>query len=98
MTQYDTEVYNDNGFTTGLTLKAWSQCEVDIYTGIARFVYEAGLVIQMFSYNSLGQTVSLGRIANGQIVYWYKSDGKALTRKFVMSNPSKYPISFRITI
>jgi hypothetical protein len=45
VTVYDSEVYNDLGFTTSLTIRPFAQCEIDVYTGIARFVYEAGMVI-----------------------------------------------------
>ena len=42
--------------------------------------------------------MNLGRIANGQFVQWYDFEGKAATRKFVLSNPTRYPVSFRVTI
>lgn len=64
VTQYDSEAFNDLGFTTALTLAPLSQCEVDVFTGIARFVYAQGLQVQMYSFNSIGQNVSLGAISN----------------------------------
>jgi len=81
-----------------MTLQPFTSCEVEIATGIARFVYESGLTVQMYTYNSLKQPVKLGSIVNGQIMYWYGFDGKATARKFVISNPTKFPVSLRITI
>jgi hypothetical protein len=71
---------------------------VDVFTGIARFVFEQGMLVQMYSFNSLGQNISMGRVTNGQIVYWYDFAGNAPTRRFVLSNPMKFPASFRITV
>ena len=48
-----------------------TQCQVDVRSGIVRVVYEKGIMVQMFGFNSIGNAVSLGRLANGQIVYWY---------------------------
>lgn len=67
-------------------------------TGIARFVYEKGLIVQMYGFNSVGNPVALGRIQNGQIVYWYDFYGFAKTRRFVLSNPTDSPVSMRVTI
>lgn len=90
---------NDLGFTTGMTLTPGYQCEVDIRTGIARFVYETGVVVQMYGFNSLGTAVLLGRVRNGQVVYWYEAfTGDSPTRRFVLSNPMGQPLSFRVTV
>ena len=56
------------------------------------------MIVQMFGFNSIGGTVSLGRVANGQIVYWYDFRGDAVIRRFIISNPTDAPLSFRITI
>lgn len=89
---------NDLGFTTGLTITPGYQCEIDIYTGIARFVFETGVIVQMYGFDSLGNAVLLGRVRNGQIVYWYNFTGDSVTRRFVVSNPMGAPLSFRVTI
>lgn len=98
VTSFDTHIYNDLGYTTAMTLQPFSSCEIEITTGIARFVYESGVQVQMFSMNSLGQPVKIGNVGNGQILYWYGFDGKAPTRKFVLNNPIQFPVSFRITV
>jgi len=38
---------------------------MDINTGIARYVYELGIVVQMYSYDSLGDLIPRGKISNG---------------------------------
>ena len=44
-TIFDTDTSNDLGLTTALTLKPGFQCEMDIFTGIARFIFETGTVV-----------------------------------------------------
>lgn len=61
-------------------------------------MFESGVVVQMYGFNSLGTAVLLGRIKNGQIVYWYDFTGDSATRRFVISNPMSMPLSFRVTI
>ena len=97
-TIFDTDTSNDLGFTTALTLAPGFQCEMDIFTGIARFVYESGTIVQMYGFNSLGTAVLLGRISNGQNTYWFDFQGKAEVRRFVVSSPTGFPVSFRVTI
>lgn len=89
---------NDLGFTTGFTMDPQKQCMIDIKSGITRIVFEKGMIVQMFGFNSIGNAVSLGRVANGQIVYWYDFSGNALQRRFLFSNPTDYPLSFRVTL
>ena len=76
-TLFDVDTDNDLGFTTGFTLDPQKQCMIDIKAGITRTVYERGMIVQMFGFNSIGNAVSLGRVANGQIVYWYDFSGNA---------------------
>ena len=52
----------------------------------------------MYGFDSLGNAVLLGRVRNGQIVYWYDFTGDSTTRRFVVSNPMGSPLSFRVTI
>ena len=76
-TLFDVDTDNDLGFTTGFTMDPQRQCMIDIKSGITRIVYEKGMIVQMFGFNSIGNAVSLGRVANGQIVYWYDFSGNA---------------------
>ena len=67
-----------------MALKPYSTCQIDIDTGFARFVYETGMQITMYPYNSLKQVVNFGTpITDGQIMYWYGFQGTAKPRKFV---------------
>jgi hypothetical protein len=52
----------------------------------------------MYGFDSLGNAVLLGRVRNGQIVYWYDFTGESDTRRFVVTNPMGEPLSFRVTI
>ena len=97
-TLFDVDTDNDLGFTTGFTMDPQRQCMIDIKSGITRIVYEKGMIVQMFGFNSIGNAVSLGRVANGQIVYWYDFSGNAQQRRFLFSNPTDFPLSFRVTL
>jgi len=98
-TMYNGQVYNKNGFTIAMTLNPWSKCQMDINSGIARFVFETGTQITMYPYNSLGQIVDFPtNVRNGEIVYWYGLNGRAKPRKFVFTNSIGYPVSLRVTI
>ena len=76
-TLFDVDTDNDLGFTTGFTMDPQKQCMIDIKSGITRIVFEKGMIVQMFGFNSIGNAVTLGRVANGQIVYWYDFSGNA---------------------
>jgi hypothetical protein len=52
----------------------------------------------MYGFNSLGNAVLIDRINNGKNVYWFDFSGNAEVRRFVVSNPTDYPLSFRVTI
>ena len=88
VTMYLGEMDNSYGVTTMMAIKPYSLCETDISTGIARFYFTNELTVTMYHQNSLGDWVSLGQIPTATEIDWYKTDGSAEERRFIVNNPT----------
>eukprot|EP00347_Sterkiella_histriomuscorum_P022345 403330806 len=99
VTSYQSQVDDNFGITTMMKLKPYSLCEYFVYTGISRAIYpQSDLNVVQYRQNSLGNWVSLGNVKSGNTLNWYGFNGQAERRRFIVNNPTKYGVSFRINV